>query len=492
LPPREADRNDRLERLFLLGPAALAAEIVWLATGGFGCGLTPDSVQFLACAKSLASGGGWVRVEGAPFVEWAPLLPGWLALGTKLGDAPLALARITEALAAAGITWAIGLWTSRAARSRLAGLVAALAVALSLPLLHASAHLWSDAPFLCFALLGVLGLGDARARPAWRTVGIAALWAALAALTRYLGVTLIAAGALALATQRRWKHALGYTFLSLLPLALWLARNAALTGTATGVREPPGATWPMNLSGFLHGAIDPLVPWPWPGAIKLALLGVLAALAWIVLRRESRDEGAGPLALFVFLYGSAVVIVSSIWGSDAVDVRLALPLSMALCAGALLATAKARGRWLRLALLSLVVLWLGRELVHAREVVTLYRQEGVPGFSDRQWTASPTLARLRSHPPRPPFYSNAPEIAWLALERPVRLSPRAHLFYDERSRVDDLDRFVADLGRDSSATLIWFREVDRRSLVPRDSLARRVTLKPIADLPDGTLDEASR
>jgi hypothetical protein len=451
-----------------------------MATAPFGPGLSPDSVQFLAAAKSLAAGLGWRRVEGGPLVEWAPLLPAWLALGIKLGVAPLLWARATGALAAAGVSWALGAWTSRASGSWLAGYGAALVAAVSFPLWFVSAHLWSDAPFLFLALLGVLAL-DARR---WRA---AAALAALACLMRYLGVTLVAAGVLWLASQRRWRRALWYAGLSLAPLALWLGRNALLTGTATGLREPPGYTAAANISAFVHSAIDPLLPWSWPGPIKLVLTVFAGAFGWLALDRRQ----PGPLTLFVALYSLAVIIVSSIWGSDPLDIRLALPLSIALIAGGFVAVARAPGRVARGGLMILALVWFARALMRDTESVALYRRDGVPGFADRHWSASPTLALLRAAPPGDPLYSNAPEIAWLALERPVRLTPRAHLFYDTGARVNDLDVFVATLRHDSPATLIWFREVERPSLVARETLASRVSLRSVAALADGAIDEAS-
>src|SRR5262249_9037147 len=165
------------------------------------------------------------RVEGTPFVEWAPLLPAWLALGEKLGISAGGLARATGGLSAAGVSWAPGLWTARSTSSRAFGLGAALVTALSFPLIYVAAHLWSDAPFLFLSMLGVLALGEGRAfRAAW--------FAALACLMRYLGVTLVAAGALFLFFERgRRRDAVIFSAIASAPLALWLARNALVTGT---------------------------------------------------------------------------------------------------------------------------------------------------------------------------------------------------------------------------------------------------------------------
>jgi hypothetical protein len=119
----------------------------------------------------------------------------------------------------------------------------------------------------------------------------------------------------------------------------------------------------------------------------------------------------------------------------------------------------------------LAIGWIGRSYVITRRHVTEYARIGVPGFGDAHWRASETLQRLRASPPQGVVYSNAPEIAYVALAREVRRSPRAHLFYARESRVTDLDEFRRALSREGPATLVWFAEAGEDRFVAPPELA---------------------
>lgn len=73
---------------------------------------------------------------------------------------------------------------------------------------------------------------------------LAAIFACLASLTRYIGVTLIASSVLAIlvvsrtSLKNRIFTAISFALLSATPLALWLVRNQFLTGTFMGERAP--------------------------------------------------------------------------------------------------------------------------------------------------------------------------------------------------------------------------------------------------------------
>jgi len=476
LPPRAADRPALRAAIVLLAPALLAGALVWRATSEYGPGLSPDSMQFLAAAKNLAAGHGFRRVEGTPFVEWAPLVPLLLTVVP---------ARALGIASAAGIAWAAGFWVFRRTRSMRVATMAAAAIAVSFPVIFVASHLWSDAPFLFLALVGVLMLERAREG---RSVALAAIPAALAALTRYLGVTLIAAGIVTLLLERRpdrLRRAVLYGWLASLPLVLWLVRNVLATGTATGDREPPGFSFATNVRQLAHAVTADLVPWSWPGTIKLALCAAALVGGWLLSRKGAKS--VGPLMLFALFYALAVVIVASVWGSDGIDVRLALPLFVALIARAFIAGSRARATWLAYALGALALVWMGRSYIETRRHVDDYARGGVPGFNDVLWSSSPTLARLRSEPPNGVVYSNAPEIAYVALGRDVRRSPRAHLFYAKDAAVPDLEEFHRALAREGPATLAWLDDAGEDRFVTPPELARSVAVEQVARFDDGSL-----
>jgi hypothetical protein len=76
--------------------------------------------------------------------------------------------------------------------------------------------------------------------------------AALASLTRYVGVTILATGILILAWRREWKRAICFGILASLPLAIWIGRNWIYTGTLIGLRVPSPFGVGEVVSAYYH------------------------------------------------------------------------------------------------------------------------------------------------------------------------------------------------------------------------------------------------
>ena len=68
--------------------------LVLAVTGRYGAGLSQDSVDYVAAARNLLAGNGYLTHEGRPFVLWGPLLPtllaAWVALFGVAALAPVA------------------------------------------------------------------------------------------------------------------------------------------------------------------------------------------------------------------------------------------------------------------------------------------------------------------------------------------------------------------------------------------------------------------
>ena len=83
-------------------------------------------------------------------------------------------------------------------------------------------------------------------------LALSAVFAALAALTRYMGVALIISGVLILLARRnvpvrqRLKHALAFGAISSLPLAGVMVRNQLVSGALFGIRTGSGGTGPVG------------------------------------------------------------------------------------------------------------------------------------------------------------------------------------------------------------------------------------------------------
>jgi hypothetical protein len=460
-------------------------------------GVTPDSVTYLAAAHGLLAGHGYVAVDGQPFVEFPPLYPTLVAV-TTLGFIPAGqAARVIVALSFGVIVAVTGMLVQQGTASRRYAVVGAGAALVMPALLDVSLHIWSEPPFIAWVMLSLLAMVRYRRAPSTRNLLAVAALAALAALTRYIGVTIAASALLlVLGTQRRSlrrlsAHALLLTAVALGPLALWLLRNHALTGTFVGERYPATA----SLADVAMAAADTFTGWFLPAALPMKVrfaalvaggIGVIALVASAV---------PSTILLFIATYTTALVITATRIAADPIDDRLLSPLAPPVIVLLLLATHAAVARWRRLpagtavrvAVPVLVVGWLLVAAVASTRLARPHMDGNVAGYEAARWRQSALIRYLQQGGLSGPLYSNDPfAIGYLAGTR-ATLSPRRHAYQAPGSRVEDLPRLMNVLAASQPVYLVWFDDVPRDFLLSPEELATLVTLEPLMSVADGTV-----
>ena len=256
----------------------LAREVTW------GAGLHWDAVIYISTARNLLAGEGFIEFHDRIYFNWAPLYPLLLAaLSFGVLD-PYAVAGPLNAILFGLTIFAAGCCLRGRVRNGLLLVWGCAAVAWSLPLAAMAYEIQSEPLFiLCvtLSLLHSVRYFESGRRPSliW-----AAVFAALALLTRYAGVTLIMLMAPLLVLQpgvvvgdkaRR----LGlYSAIALLPVAVWLLRNYLTFGA---IRNLGGHT-PQNLGQTLQQYLGELSGWVFlsalPGGFGVAAMALMAAL----------------------------------------------------------------------------------------------------------------------------------------------------------------------------------------------------------------------
>ena len=268
--------------------AVLGAAHILVRTSTYGAAVEWDSVAYLSAAESLAAGDGLTRPGSGAFMLWPPLFPMLLALLVPFGLEPVDSARFVNVLAF-GLTIALaGFWLGRNLDSRLLALAGTVAVATAVPLCDIFSYVMTEPLFILFTLLALTGLESFlnRTDAAMPALALGAGWAALAAVTRYLGVVVILVGVLLvflaptrrdLSAAARLKHAAVYGAISSFPLALVLAHNWSVSGTLAGDRIGSGQSLFDSL-----GQVGEIF-WQWifvsTNAPNEALVWALAGLA---------------------------------------------------------------------------------------------------------------------------------------------------------------------------------------------------------------------
>jgi Dolichyl-phosphate-mannose-protein mannosyltransferase len=304
--------------------AIAGAALVVVATRRWGLGVSYDSVVYVQASHHLSA----VPLPqpddrgGKALYWWAPLYP--LAL-RPFGGSYDAARFLAAALLAAGAS-VVGLTAWRMSGPR-AAVVAAALYAFSPAVVAVHLNLLAEPLFLTLEAAALLLVAERRSASA----GVAA---GLATVTRYAGLPLLVAGAIAL----RGRDRIRFLVPALLVYGCWLIRNEIVAGETTG----RSAVWhPPAVSVVGDGAralIDLLVT---PGnlpSLHFATAGVIVQIAagaaiFIGLYRRRFDRVPRTVlvcSLFSVVY-VAFVIVTRCW-FDALtpfDERIFIPLAPA-------------------------------------------------------------------------------------------------------------------------------------------------------------------
>ncbi len=491
--------------------ALLSAGLVLWATRPWGLGLSPDSVSYVSAAQNVLAGEGLRLFDRTPMVAWPPWYPLTLAGLSALTDQPpLTVAPWLNAALFAGVVYLSGLFARRYLRlSRGFALGCALAVALSIPLSRVALRAWSDLLFVFWSVASFYIAERYARHPTRRWLALWTLGLALATLTRYVGVVMVvwavarlwAVGRLP--RRRKAKHAALLAFGALLPLAVWLARNWAVAGTWTGPRAPSRYTLGHNVAALFRV----LIAWAIPPSLAAdarfwLLVGVVVALlgavGWAEARRQWRVWGqrAWPVALFVALYASFMVLSATHVAFDPLDDRLLAPLAVPLtwlffgAAEKLLHPYRKRlpARALNAALAVIFLVGLRYEATTTLLNAAIIHRDGLE-YGSVSWRESPTVRFVQEHPQmfaECALYSNDSDALYILTDLVAQLSPRWTSYNAtvvERTLEDLVDRWP----REGQACLVWFERSERPHFFSLEALRRVARLGLVARLEDGAI-----
>lgn len=323
-PARPGILRDRFTPV-LLGLSALGAALILARFSAYGVSLSYDSINYLAVARHLAAGNGFLNYDWGPYALHPPLYP-LLLLAASLGFfEPAATAGFLNAALFAATVFVVGRHLRGRVRSGWLACWGAAAVALSLPLAEQASWALSETAFVFFTTLALVRADDFLTEGRRRSLVGAAVFSALAWQTRYIGIAVPAAIAAALwfasgAPLRERLRRSGFVAVAAaLPMALWTTRNYFAVGQATGKREFPEPV----LTALLADVGDGLAGWfafqvP-EGSVLAAAVPAVAVFAAAALApgrgagngvRELPPPAGGRISAAVFLgFGSVYLVL---------------------------------------------------------------------------------------------------------------------------------------------------------------------------------------
>jgi len=279
--------------------------------------------------------------DSSVITTWPPLFSSLLAsLALVLHADVFWIGGFVNALAFGLIVYLSGrLFFSGLRETPLLAIVGLLCV-LVYPLPTIAVMVWSEPLFIVFELVFVLALAAYWKRSTAPLFVLLASVAALASLQRYIGVTLIVLGVIALLfdarerSGRRRLCAALFGAAASVPVVLWMARNLSVDGTLVGPRSPS----PVSLLTAIRYAAAGMISWLLPadfaydhptastGLFALLCCAVVIAFAAPSVRRRAGFPYALGSAALSAVYILWLVVSAATTAFDPIDIRFLSPI----------------------------------------------------------------------------------------------------------------------------------------------------------------------
>ena len=477
------------------GAAAVAVALTLRVTARYGPGAEPDTVTYLAAAHHLRIGQGFADIDGSPLTLFPPVFPAAVAALEWFGVAPLPAARMLNAVMFGVLVVLAAVWARRISGSATLGWVVGVIVALSTPMVAMASTALSEPVGIVAVVACLMLLTETMRTGRAHLAALAGLAAAVACLTRYAAVVLFPVGAVVLlARPGPWKARIRWlaTYLAagVVPVAVWLARNIAAGGNATGDgRGTSALSWLASVKLTLAAVGAWLLPGSAPEWVRSIAGAVVTAGVAIAVRKKWAGP-ALPLAVFLVLGVAGVAWFEATMAIDPPP-RFLLPVFVPLVVGGVLVAAEGARRWSWRpgASAALVLFVVVASLPRLALFVHRADEKGLLDYSTPAWTSSPLLAYLKDHPVRGMVASDDPYILDLRLGVPADLTP-ARTYYASNEPTGELPRFLAKAARAEAGaglSVVWFPRSYQPYLYSLSDLEQALCLRVEQHFADGDL-----
>jgi len=480
--------------------AALGFFLIYLLTGHSGIGVSPDSVAYLSVARNLDSGYGLTQFDRMPMIEF-PLFYSvvlWVIARIARLDPLVFTPVLNEFLFALLLYLSGSLMNVFRCRSILYKRLMLGCLLLSPCLLEVYSMMWSETLFLlCVLVFLMMVWAYLQSHSRLSLTGLC-LVTAVAADTRYAGISLIATGLILIyldpweSLKQKWRNFYVFGLSSSSLLAMNLFRNQRLTGTLTGFRQP--GTTPLMRNIFFYG--DTVTDWmPFPKArewIGVATgLGLLAYLIFFgarsLVRRKEGWSMERLAILFTCVYSVFLIFSSTVTRYQQLDSRLLSPIFIPLLwsLSFWLPSRQSRlpgqaGAWILGLGVLLMLAFQYNQLKQDYETYDGVKDAGIPGYTEDPWTQGETVSFLRANPlffqPGYSLYSNAGDAVYFA----------SRLFCDQlpqRVVPHEMQEFFSD----NEFYLIWFNDIQNPDMIGLHEILEKKKMNCLKQFEDGAI-----
>lgn len=317
---------------------------------------------------------------------------------------------------------------------------------------------------------------------------LAAIFAALAILTRYAGVTLIITCLLIIITEsrrclkERIKNTVYFAVISGLPMFFWLLRNELTQQQITS------RSFVLHMISFenIQQCLETIYGWFFLSPDNGYLLAVLVMISgWVYWRyyfKDSGEKNTGNYQLLKVSMTFAVVYIAFLFISKSFfdayipfDQRILLPVFLCLMLIIIILFKKSSDNFsafTRTVLILFACMFVSVQMIITQKNLAFFVDQGIMyngvGYSTKIWVTSKTVYYARSLPKHAVIYTNAPDVLNLFLDRPSRMIP---YFMNPLDRVRNqefsaqLENMIADI-KSQNGYLIYFVNINWRWYLP--------------------------
>jgi hypothetical protein len=466
----------------LVGAVLAVSAVLYLTRGGAGAG--GDSVHYLMGADNLLAGQGYARTTGDGGTDlitgFPPFYSTVLAI---LGFSGLPLADVARWLNSLLLGANLVLMSTlvyRATRVSWLSVLSAGSIVLSAQILELHSWIMTEGLYIFLSLITLLALTEHLVSGRLRTLLVAAVAAALAGLTRYVGLSLVLTGSLAIillgtaAWRARIAQAILFGSVGMAPMLGWLIRNWSAAGTAVNRDVAFHPIRPELVDQYLSAVTDwilarKILPWR-PRVLLAAGIGTLGPVALLVRDlRAKRKGGHLNYLLMIYLLSYFLVLAVNSYFLDAATTAsaperylapafVAAILLLVLSYWRLLADlGKPAVARVPLGIIGLLLLGL-----HLSQTVSFFTGPGVDlGYVSAR-TGNPELVQALSEIHRErKLISNNPELVYVLSGRPAYMLPITFDVYSLEQRADLDHQIKATAARlEAGGRLILFGALD--------------------------------
>jgi len=499
---------------------SIGGSLVLISTSRYGAGISPDSISYISAARSLVHGGGFTITGGTPVVAWPPLYPALLALfGWVFNLDPMKTANVLNAFLYGFIIYAGGVLSLRYLSSTpVLAILGVVLILASIPLFNTAVMVWSEPLFILLVLLSIISSQYyLRKRDTISLLALAIL-VSLACLTRYIGLMLVLWGIALISfhaganKRKKLVHALSFSLVTIAPLAAWLSRNYALSGTLFGLRAPVVNTLDKNLSFVFNRFLVWYIPdkiadhRAWLILIGLCA-GLLAGVSLIngVSKKKLRHLLLDPMLSFTLIYLTVLVVLATVTATDGIGDRLLSPMYVPLTLLLLTScytimkriTERRRGSYWHfygnVLFTAFILIWLLYPLDHNVLVEAKQVSNGV-GYSSQLWRNSELMGYLIKNQEavqQYAVYSNHPDAIDILAGLASEMSPIKTRF-NSPEMVNVATNLVGTWPPEDNARLIWFDRHEHAFLYSLEEIKQIADLELITAFTDGVIYKVER